>query len=322
MLRENKVTNYELTARRKDGSVTVVSYNAATFYDRDNKLQGVFAAARDVTDRKRFEQSLQEANRMKSEFLANMSHELRTPLNGIIGFSEFLIDEKPGKVNGKQKEYLGDILNSGRHLFQLISDVLDLSKVEAGKMELFPETFSLAKAVEEVCSVISPMAKKKNIAIGKDISAVVESVTLDPQKCKQVLFNLLSNAVKFTDDGGSVDIVATLDGPNRVRMRVKASRGGNQGPQARSRSAGLETARHGRPRARAAVETRPEHAAHPHRCDHRRARNIQQGRGACRRMRRVRRQAGRYAQAARTNRGRRGQQPCVARTGRSPRLIP
>ena len=220
VLRENKVTNYELTARRKDGSETVVSYNAATFYDRDNKLQGVFAAARDVTDRKRFEQSLQEANRMKSEFLANMSHELRTPLNGIIGFSEFLIDEKPGKVNGKQKEYLGDILNSGRHLLQLISDVLDLSKVEAGKMELFPETFSLAKAVEEVCSVISPMAKKKNIAIGKDISAVVESVTLDQQKCKQVLFNLLSNAVKFTDDGGSVDIVATLDGPNRVRMRV------------------------------------------------------------------------------------------------------
>ncbi len=102
VLRENKVTNYELTARSKQGHETVVSYNAATFYDRDGRLEGVFAAARDVTERKRFEQSLQEASRMKSEFLANMSHELRTPLNGIIGFAEFLADQKPGKVNAKQ----------------------------------------------------------------------------------------------------------------------------------------------------------------------------------------------------------------------------
>src|SRR2546426_1301287 len=106
VLLEGRVTNYELTARGKEGRQTVVSYNAATFYDRDNRLQGVFAAARDVTERKRFEQSLEKASRMKSEFLANMSHELRTPLNGIIGFSEFLIDQKPGKINPKQQEYL------------------------------------------------------------------------------------------------------------------------------------------------------------------------------------------------------------------------
>jgi PAS domain S-box-containing protein len=221
VLRENKVTNYELTARRKDGSETVVSYNAATFYDRDNKLQGVFAAARDVTDRKRFEQSLQEANRMKSEFLANMSHELRTPLNGIIGFSEFLIDEKAGKIVPKQKEYLSDVLNSGRHLLQLINDVLDLSKVEAGRMDLFPETFALERAVEEVCSVISPLAKKKSIAIERQLAAAVDNVTLDPQKFKQVLYNLLSNAVKFTDDGGRVDIIADYDAPNRLRLQVR-----------------------------------------------------------------------------------------------------
>src|SRR6188474_2545038 len=135
VLSQKKVSDYELTACSREGKETEVSYNATTFYDRERKLQGVFAAARDVTERKRFEQSLQEANRMKSEFLANMSHELRTPLNGIIGFSEFLIDEKPGPLQSKQKEYLRDVLNSARHLLQLINDVLDLAKIEAGKME-------------------------------------------------------------------------------------------------------------------------------------------------------------------------------------------
>jgi PAS domain S-box-containing protein len=221
VLRENKVTNYELTARRKDGTETVVSYNAATFYDRDGKLQGVFAAARDVTDRKRFEQSLQEANRMKSEFLANMSHELRTPLNGIIGFSEFLVDEKAGKLVAKQKEYLNDILNSGRHLLQLINDVLDLSKVEAGKMELHPDTFSVGKAIEEVCSVVAPMAHKKHLVISSDVDGAVDEVTLDQQKFKQVLFNLLSNAVKFTDEGGTVDIRASAADGTRLRVQVR-----------------------------------------------------------------------------------------------------
>jgi PAS domain S-box-containing protein len=221
VLREKKVTDYELTARRKNGSETVVSYNAATFYDRDEKLQGVFAAARDVTERKRFEQSLQEANRMKSEFLANMSHELRTPLNGIIGFSEFLIDEKAGKVSAKQTEYLGDILSSGRHLLQLINDVLDLSKVEAGKMELLPEKFVLPKAIEEVCSVISSLARKKNIAIRREIAPSIENVTLDQQKFKQVLSNLLSNAVKFTEDGGRVEILASPYEPNCLRFQVR-----------------------------------------------------------------------------------------------------
>jgi PAS domain S-box-containing protein len=221
VLRENKVTNYELTARRKDGTETVVSYNAATFYDRESRLQGVFAAARDVTDRKRFEQSLQEANRMKSEFLANMSHELRTPLNGIIGFSEFLIDDKAGKVAVKQKEYLNDILNSGRHLLQLINDVLDLSKVEAGKMALFPEAFQVYKAIEEVCSVVSPMAKKKSIVIRRDVASSVGIVTLDQQKFKQVLYNLLSNAVKFTDDAGTVEIIARPYGSAQLRLDVR-----------------------------------------------------------------------------------------------------
>jgi PAS domain S-box-containing protein len=220
VLSKKKVTNYELTVRAKDGKETVVSYNATTFYDRDRRLQGVFAAARDVTERKRFEQSLQEASRMKSEFLANMSHELRTPLNSIIGFTEFLIDEKPGPLQPKQQEYLSDVLNSARHLLQLINDVLDLAKVEAGKMELHPETFPVRKAIEEVTAVIKGIANKKHIAVDIEVSDGLDAVTLDQHKFRQVLYNLLSNAVKFTDEGGKVDIHARRLDPHRFEVQV------------------------------------------------------------------------------------------------------
>ncbi|MBI2510481.1 MAG: PAS domain S-box protein [Opitutae bacterium] len=215
------VRDYPLAIRHVSGHVTDVLYNASVYKDDKGKVLGVFAAARDVTDRKRFEQSLQKANRLKSEFLANMSHELRTPLNGIIGFSEFIIDEKAGKILPKQKEYLNDVLNSGRHLLQLINDVLDLSKIEAGKTELFPEEFLVSKSVAEVCSVVSPLAKKKSIVMNQRISPEIDQVTLDQQKFKQVLYNLLSNGVKFTNDGGRVDIIAEPDGPGRLCVQVR-----------------------------------------------------------------------------------------------------
>src|SRR5204863_2923029 len=128
VLTENRVSNYELTVRAQSGEETVVSYNAATFHDRDRKLQGVFAAARDVTERKRFERALEEKNvelehasRMKSGFLATMSHELRTPLNAIIGFSEALKDGLVGQMTEKQQEHIGDIFASGQHLLSLIN---------------------------------------------------------------------------------------------------------------------------------------------------------------------------------------------------------
>src|SRR5680860_211096 len=196
---------YELTYIRKDGSRFPAVVSVTALRDAQDAIIGYLLIGTDNTARKQAIE-LEYANRMKSEFLANMSHELRTPLNGIIGFTEFLIDEKPGPLRPKQKEYLGDVLNSARHLLQLINDVLDLAKVEAGKMELHPETFPVRKAVEEVTAVIKSIAQKKHIAVGIEVSDGLDAVTLDQHKFKQVLYNLLSNAVKFTDEGGQVDI--------------------------------------------------------------------------------------------------------------------
>jgi protein-histidine pros-kinase len=179
------------------------------------------SAIRDITERKLFERSLQNANRMKSEFVASMSHELRTPLNGIIGFTEFLVDEKPGALNAKQKEYLLDVYNSAQHLLQLINDVLDLAKIEAGHIDLKPEAFPLAKAISEVCAVIQGIAQKKRVAVRIQIPAALGCVTLDQQKFKQVCYNLLANAVKFTDPGGKVEIGAALRDGGRFDVWVR-----------------------------------------------------------------------------------------------------
>ena len=141
VLGESKLTDYELTARARDGKETVVSYNATTFHDRGRKLQGVFAAARDVTERKRYEQSLQQANRAKSVFLANMSHEIRTPMNAILGFSQLMLRDQD--LTPRQCQYLGTINRSGEHLLALINDILEMSKIEAGRTTLNPTTFDL-----------------------------------------------------------------------------------------------------------------------------------------------------------------------------------
>ena len=216
VLNEGKVTNYELTARARDGTLTVVSYNATTFHDRDRVLQGVFAAARDVTELKLFEQRLQqknveleEASRMKSEFLANMSHELRTPLNAIIGFSEVLGDGLIGNLSDQQKKFIGDIFSSGKHLLSLINDILDLSKVEAGKMMLDLECVQISSLFANSLSIIKEKAQARHINLTLDAPSELGSIRADARKVKQIVYNLLSNAVKFSKEGGEVILRAT-----------------------------------------------------------------------------------------------------------------
>jgi signal transduction histidine kinase len=163
------------------------------------------------------------ANRMKSEFLANMSHELRTPLNAIIGFSEIISDGMAGAVTDPQKEYLGHILSSGRHLLSLINDVLDLAKVESGKMEIRPEPTYLAGLLGEVASVLRTRAVEKRITVQTSVDPGLDEVVADPGKLKQVLFNYLSNALKFTPNEGQVDVRIEPEGAEFFRIDVKDS---------------------------------------------------------------------------------------------------
>jgi PAS domain S-box-containing protein len=213
VLSEGRVTNYELTARARDGTLTVVSYNASTFHDRDRNLQGVIAAARDITELKRFEQNmvqknveLEDASRMKSEFLANMSHELRTPLVAIIGFSEVLRDGLLGELTLQQRGYIGDIFSSGQHLLSLINDILDLSKVEAGKMTLDVEQIQVPALLQNSLSIVKEKAAARGIRMDLVAASDMGSLNADARKVKQILYNLLSNAVKFTNEGGQVTV--------------------------------------------------------------------------------------------------------------------
>ena len=232
VLAEGKVTNYELTARARDGKLTVVSYNATTFHDRDRRLQGVFAAARDVTELKRFEQTLQQKNaeledasRMKSEFLANMTHELRTPLNAIIGFSEVLRDGLVGPMSDQQRNFTGDILRSGQHLLSLINDILDLSKVEAGKMLLDLDPVEVSSLFVNSLTIVREKAAERRIRLTLEAEDGLGSIMVDARKVKQIVYNLLSNAVKFTGEGGLVTLrAAKVDGGRVGQLDGKPGR--------------------------------------------------------------------------------------------------
>jgi signal transduction histidine kinase len=160
------------------------------------------------------------ASQNKSDFLANMSHELRTPLNAVIGFSEVLMQRMYGEINEKQEDYLRDIATSGKHLLSLVNDILDLSKVEAGKMELQPSVFSIQETIESGATMIRERAVRRGIALTTAVDPDLAPIQADERKVKQVLFNLLSNAVKFTPEGGSIAVRAErLDGEVHVSVR-------------------------------------------------------------------------------------------------------
>ncbi len=208
VLRETRVTNYELTARSKTGRETVVSYNATTFNDQAGKLQGVFAAARDVTERKRFEQTLQEKNielenasLAKDRFLASMSHELRTPLNAIIGFTGTLLMKLPGPLTADQEKQLATIQASSRHLLSLINDLLDLAKIESGKVELNMETLNCQSIIEDVSATLRALAEGKNLKFEVSVPEHDLVIRTDRRSLTQILINLTNNAIKFTEKG-------------------------------------------------------------------------------------------------------------------------
>ena len=227
---------------RKDGRHLTVSLTMTGIRNAAGELIGFLGIGTDVTDQKRaereragLEQQLRRKNleleretqraiaasKMKSEFLANMSHELRTPLNGIIGFTEMLHDEVIGPVTAEHKEYLSDILTSARHLLQLINDILDLSKVEAGKMEFQPEDIDLGVVIAEVCGILKSLSEKKQLRVETTLDPLSRLVHLVPRKFKQVLYNYLSNAIKFTPECGTIQIRTRRESSEMFRIEVE-----------------------------------------------------------------------------------------------------
>lgn len=233
VLREKKVTDYELTVRARDGKETVVSYNATTFYDRDRRLQGVFAAARDVTERRRLDQALHEknveletarsladkANLAKSEFLSSMSHELRSPLNAILGFAQ-LLDSGAPPPTPAQKESVSQILRAGWHLLTLIDEILDLAKVESGRVPLSREPVSLADVLLECRGMVEPQAQQRGIRVVFPGPEMPYFVQADRTRVKQVLLNLLSNAIKYNTRQGTVEVRCAEGSPGRIRVSI------------------------------------------------------------------------------------------------------
>lgn len=233
VMQEGKVTNFELTAQAKDGKKTVVSYNATTFYDRERNLQGVFAAARDVTERKQSELALQitnvelnlaiataeKANLAKSEFLSSMSHELRTPLNAILGFAQLMASETPAP-SSVQKQSIDQILQAGWYLLKLINEILDLAMIESGRVTISQEAMSLTEVLQDCQAMIEPQAQKRNINMQFPQFDQLFYVHADRMRVKQVMINLLSNAIKYNRDNGRVFVECQLASKSKVRVNV------------------------------------------------------------------------------------------------------
>ena len=234
VLREGKVTNYELTVHARNGTETVVSYNATTFHDRDRKLQGVFAAARDITERKQFELALEinnleleaataaaeKANQAKSDFLSSMSHELRTPLNAILGFTQLLESGTPVPTAAQQRS-IHQILKAGWYLLELINEVLDLALIESGRLTLSSEPVALHDVMLECQAMVEPQAQQRGIGMAFMRPTETYFVHADRTRVKQILINILFNAIKYNKVGGSVDVQCIQKSTDVIRISVR-----------------------------------------------------------------------------------------------------
>lgn len=215
----------EIHARHEDGRTFPAHFSFALRSHASGEPAGFVIIARDLTRDKEEQElilrnlELERASRLKSEFLANMSHELRTPLNSVIGFSEVLIDGFFGELNDDQREYIADIHQSGRHLLDLINDILDISKIEAGRMELSLETFEVSDAIGRVVTMVTAQAHKKKIRLDVEVPEELE-VIADEGRFKQIALNLLSNAIKFTTEGGTVEVRGYLE-DDTLRLSVR-----------------------------------------------------------------------------------------------------
>lgn len=245
--REKSISNYETRLKRKDGEYIDISLSIALLKDDEDKVIGTVGVSKDITEKKRYEEELkglnerleekvlertreleaanrelEKSNKMKSQFIANMSHELRTPLNSIIGFSETLIEMPVGALNEKQERYVRNIHTSGKHLLQLINNILDLAKIEAGRLNIYCEEFELAPVIEETISVVGMLAAKKSVLLHYDVLAEGNTLVADRVKFKQILYNLLSNAIKFTREKKDVHLrVELLEPSGEMGSRVK-----------------------------------------------------------------------------------------------------
>ncbi|MFA5224588.1 MAG: PAS domain-containing sensor histidine kinase [Candidatus Omnitrophota bacterium] len=211
----------------RSGERVWIAWTNKAVLDKDGRVKEIICIGNNITKLKQAEEEIlkakeaaESANKAKSSFLANMSHELRTPLNAIIGFSELMKDESVGAINEKQREYLGYVWESGKHLLSLINDILDLSKVEAGKMELELSEFDLKELFKKSLMFVSDRAASKAVTLLTDINESVGFVRADERKIKQVIFNLVSNSLKFTPNGGKICIRAEKRGGSEILVCV------------------------------------------------------------------------------------------------------
>ncbi|MHB8769629.1 MAG: PAS domain-containing sensor histidine kinase [Syntrophales bacterium] len=220
----NRSRTMEVQQYRKDGSISWVEVTTSFLRDAEGRPVGLLGVSRDISERKRAEQMYQAkiaaeaSNAAKSEFLSHMSHELRTPLNHIMGFTELILGKDFGTLNRTQEEYLRDVYQSGQHLLSLVNEILDVSKIEAGKLEIKPTRINLKQLLKESLSIITDETMNRRITLTATIDEIPAVITADELRLKQIMYNLLSNAVKFTEDGGDIWVTA--------RITRQAERGG------------------------------------------------------------------------------------------------